>query len=214
MKNECFLFVKTWILFTQGCFVPSLAEIDPVVLEMISKFRQCIFTISLLSPLGKGYDPSFEHSWIPFTQGCFVLSLVEISPVFWKRIWKCEKFTDRRTTGDQTESSGELINNIIGQLAWHCTALSIYVKIKKSVFVTYTMHHSVMQNATCFVNLRVDLLIYTYNIINYVFIQLPSKYILMLTFNSTLQLIMSICNLNLIVTCLGPMIGISLSKND
>ena len=135
MKNECFLFVKTWILFTQGCFVPSLAEIDPVVLEMISKFRQCIFTISLLSPLGKGYDPSFEHSWIPFTQGCFVVSLVEISPVF--KMWKVYGQTDDWRSDWKLRG----VNNIIGQLAWHCTALSIYVKIKKSVFVTYTMQY-------------------------------------------------------------------------
>ena len=33
--------------FTQGCFVPSLIEIGPVVLEKkIFKFHQCIFTFS------------------------------------------------------------------------------------------------------------------------------------------------------------------------
>ena len=48
-------------------------EIGPVILEKkIFKFRQCIFTISYSSPLGKGYDPSFEHTWILFTLGCFV----------------------------------------------------------------------------------------------------------------------------------------------
>ena len=46
--------------------------------EEDSKFHQCIFTISLLSPLGKGYDPSYEQNWIPFTQVCFAPSLVEI----------------------------------------------------------------------------------------------------------------------------------------
>ena len=46
-----------------------------------NKFHQCIFTISLLSPLGKVYGPSFEHNWIPFIQGCFLPSLVEIGPV-------------------------------------------------------------------------------------------------------------------------------------
>ena len=34
------------------CFVPKLVEIDPVLLEKISKSRLCIFTIFLLSPLG------------------------------------------------------------------------------------------------------------------------------------------------------------------
>ena len=37
---------ETWILFTQGYFVPRLVEIDPVVLEnKILKFCQCIFAI-------------------------------------------------------------------------------------------------------------------------------------------------------------------------
>ena len=29
------------------------------------------FVILLLSSLEKGHDPSFEQTWIPFTQGCF-----------------------------------------------------------------------------------------------------------------------------------------------
>ena len=33
-------------------------------------FRECIFTISYLSLLGKGQGPSFEQTWIPSTQGC------------------------------------------------------------------------------------------------------------------------------------------------
>ena len=37
-------FEQTWIPFTQGCFVPNLVEIGPVVLEKkIFKFRQSIF---------------------------------------------------------------------------------------------------------------------------------------------------------------------------
>ena len=32
-------------------------------------------------PLKKERGPSFEQTWIPFTQGCFVPSLVEIGPV-------------------------------------------------------------------------------------------------------------------------------------
>ena len=52
---------KNWIPLIQGCFVPSLVEIGPVVLEKICfKFPQCMFVISLLSHLGKGQDPSFE----------------------------------------------------------------------------------------------------------------------------------------------------------
>jgi hypothetical protein len=42
---------------------------------------QCIFTLLLLSPLGKGLSPSFEQISIPFTQGLFVPSLVKIGPM-------------------------------------------------------------------------------------------------------------------------------------
>ena len=46
---------QTWIPFTQGCIVPSLVEIGPMVMEKkIFKFRQYIFDISELSSLGKG----------------------------------------------------------------------------------------------------------------------------------------------------------------
>ena len=80
--------------------MPSLVEIGPVVFKKkIFKFRQDIFTISLLSPLGKGRAPTFEQSEIPFTRGCFVPSLVKIGPVAQS---KKEKFTDR-WTGRQTD---------------------------------------------------------------------------------------------------------------
>ena len=73
---------KTWFPIIQGCFVPSFAEIGPVILEKkIFKVRQYIFAISLLSPLGKGWGPSFELTWNPFTKAGYVPSLVEIGPV-------------------------------------------------------------------------------------------------------------------------------------
>ena len=75
-------FEQTWIHLTQGYFVPSLVEIGSVVLEKnIFEFRQCIFTISLLSPLGGGWGPSFEQTWIHLTQGYFVPRLVDIGSV-------------------------------------------------------------------------------------------------------------------------------------
>ena len=80
LSIEWFLILKkTWIPFTQVCFVPSLVEIGPLVLEKkILKFCQCISAISLLCPLGKMPGISFEQTWISFSQECFVLSLVEI----------------------------------------------------------------------------------------------------------------------------------------
>ena len=57
----------------------SLVENGTVVLEKkIFEFPHSIFAISLLSSLGKGQGPSFEQNKIPFTQECFVPSLVEI----------------------------------------------------------------------------------------------------------------------------------------
>ena len=43
--------------------------------------RKMYFRYFLVITLGKGYGPLFEQTWIPFTQGCFVRSLVEIGPV-------------------------------------------------------------------------------------------------------------------------------------
>ena len=62
--------------------MPSLLEIGPVVVEkMILQFRRCFSVNSLFSPLGKDWGSSFEQTLIPFTQECFVSSMVEIGPV-------------------------------------------------------------------------------------------------------------------------------------
>jgi hypothetical protein len=54
----------------QEMFVLSLIEFGLLVLEKIFfKNCKCIFTLSLLSPLGEGQSPSFEQKGIPFTQG-------------------------------------------------------------------------------------------------------------------------------------------------
>ena len=53
----------TWNPFTQSCFVQVWLKFD----KRIFKFRQCIFAISLLSPLMKG--ATFR---IFFAQECFV----------------------------------------------------------------------------------------------------------------------------------------------
>ena len=64
-----------------------------LVLEKILRFHQCNFTISLLSPLGKGWGLSLWIIWSPFTQICFVLSVyLKLANWFWRRKQKCEKF--------------------------------------------------------------------------------------------------------------------------
>ena len=48
---------------------------------------QCIFTLSLLFPLGEGLSPSIVQIWISLTQGWFVPSLVKIGPLVLKKIF-------------------------------------------------------------------------------------------------------------------------------
>ena len=76
------MFKQSWIPFTEGCIVSNLVKIGPEVLDKnIFKCCQCNLAFLLLSPLKKMCGPSYEQNWIPFTQGCFVPSLVKIGPV-------------------------------------------------------------------------------------------------------------------------------------
>ena len=164
-------FEQTWIPFKQGCFVPRLVQIVPVVLEKkIFKFLQCIFSLfrnylpvekAGALHLNKLESPSTKNAlcqvWLKLAQwfwrrrflnfvnvfslfrnylplekgGALHLNKLESPPPkdvlcqvwlklaqwFWRRRWKCEKFTDRqmdgrtdgrtdrrRTTGDQKSS--------------------------------------------------------------------------------------------------------------
>ena len=60
------------IPFTQWCFGPI--EIGTVV--------QCFFLTIVTISHWRRCDRSFEQTWSPFTQGCFVSSLVEICLFF------------------------------------------------------------------------------------------------------------------------------------
>ena len=73
--------------------------------EDLSNFVN-VFSLFVLSSLEKGSGHSFEQTWIPFIQGWFVLSLVEIGPVVLKKKIKNVKTlrTDSRTTGNQKSS--------------------------------------------------------------------------------------------------------------
>ena len=74
-------FEQTWIPFIQVCIVPSLVEISPAVLEKIFNFINVFSLFCNNLSLEKRGVPSFEHAWIPFTQGCIMQRLVEI----WRR---------------------------------------------------------------------------------------------------------------------------------
>ena len=62
------------IFFTYVCFF--------VIIFPWKRVWPCIWTISLLSPFGKGTGPLFEQIWIPFTLQCFVPNLAEIGREF------------------------------------------------------------------------------------------------------------------------------------
>ena len=107
--------------------MPTLVKIGPVVLEKkIFNSCQFIFINSRLSPLWEGRGPSFEQTWIPFTQGYFVPSLVEIGPVVLEKkmkMWKVYKQTDRRTdrrTDGQRDDGQQVIRkaHLSFQLRW------------------------------------------------------------------------------------------------
>ena len=84
------LFEQTWVHFTKGSFVPGLVEMGSVLLEeKIFKFCQYslwslnfvnIFSqFANISPFEKRHGPSFEQTWIPFTQECFVTMLLKLT---------------------------------------------------------------------------------------------------------------------------------------
>ena len=69
--------------------MPSLVKFGPVVPEKkMFKRLQCISTISQLSLLWEKRGPSFEQICIPFTQGCFVPSLVESGQIVLEKIFR------------------------------------------------------------------------------------------------------------------------------
>ena len=99
------------------------------------KFRQCVFTISLLSFLWKGRGLSFDQNKIPFTQGSYVPSLVDIGPVILEKKMKMWK-NYRQTIGRQAIRKGHLSF----KLMWTETAKKVVVSWKLVQFhntITY-----------------------------------------------------------------------------
>ena len=95
----------------------------------------------LLPPLGKWRDPSFEQTWIPTTQQCFVQSLVEIGPVVLEKA-KNVKSLWRRQTTDKFRS--EMLNeySTIAQLnppsIWICRSSKVAIPgLKTGIWLSY-----------------------------------------------------------------------------
>ena len=92
-KNRMVLISKNFITFCQNW--PNGSVKDLYISSMY-------FAISLLSLLGKGWDPVFEQTWIPVTQGCCLPSLVEMCPVVLEKKMKMlnvYRQTDRQKDG-------------------------------------------------------------------------------------------------------------------
>ena len=76
----------------------------PVALEKILKCRHCVFSMSILSPLGEERGPSSNLNFL--LPKMFCTSLIETGLWFWR--WKCKKFTDR-----------QIDNRRLGKLWWN-----------------------------------------------------------------------------------------------
>ena len=66
--------------------------------RILFKFVNIFFLFPYYLPLQKGHGPSFEKILIPFTQGCFVSSLVEIGPMVLEKKMKMSKVYRQRET--------------------------------------------------------------------------------------------------------------------
>ena len=100
--------------------MPSLVEIGPVALKKKFFFssQQCIVTILLLSPLGKGCGASFEPNWITVNQVCLCqvwlklhgpVTSEEVKNVKSLQRWQCRQMATKRTHFDSAQVSLKII---------------------------------------------------------------------------------------------------------
>ena len=100
----------------------NLQSLQPkdVLFQVPSELAQCmvlekkifiVFTINfllmLLSTLGEGRGSSFDQTWIPCSQGCFVPRLMEIGLVALEKMkmWKIYRQTDKRADGQTADKT-------------------------------------------------------------------------------------------------------------
>jgi hypothetical protein len=96
----CYIFViissfkRIWPFIWRNSFKDNLYQ---VWLNLVSWFWrrflknfQCIFTLSLLSPLQEGLSPSFEQTWIPSPKDDLCQVCLKLAQWFWRRSWKCK----------------------------------------------------------------------------------------------------------------------------
>ena len=107
-------FEQTWIPFTQGYFVPSLVEIDPVVLEKkIFQICQCISQFRNYLSLEKGEALHLNKIESPSPKDALCPVWLKLAQWFWRRRWKCEKFTTTMTTTTMKTDNGQILISIM-----------------------------------------------------------------------------------------------------
>jgi hypothetical protein len=80
-------FEQFWIYIISESFHVNITDSGSVVLEKkIFKWPNPIFAFLWLSPLWRGPSPLFEHCRVPFTQGWFMPSLIEIGQLVLEKI--------------------------------------------------------------------------------------------------------------------------------
>ena len=101
------------------------------------------FGISLLSPLRKHMVLHFKKKWIPFTQGCLILNLVEIGPVvleekflkfvsrfsFWNYLFALKNKWITFTQGCFVSILVEIIPVVLKKILKHCRYISRFFVI-------------------------------------------------------------------------------------
>ena len=104
-KGEGPSFEQTWIPFTQGCFVwnwPSSGEEDFLISSMY-----LYYPFPNYLPLKKGGALHFNKLESRSPKDAFWQVWLKLAQWFWRRRWKCKKFTDRQTEGQTYEWTDE-----------------------------------------------------------------------------------------------------------
>ena len=133
---EWSLFVKAWFLFSQKWFVQSLVEMCPVVLEnILLNFINVFWLFRNYLPLEMGVALHLNKLEFPFSQGCFVPSLVEIGPVTLENKMKMWKITDRRSDhrsdGQRDDRRSKMLTwaEIASYLTCQNTCMTVFPKL-------------------------------------------------------------------------------------
>ena len=113
MRIKWFFFEQNWIPFTEGCFVPSLVEIDPVLMRRrFFNFVNVFLLFHNYLPLEEGGALHLNKFESPFIQGCVVPSVdwnwpsgsgeedKNVKILQQRQRWKTNKFRSHNLTLD------------------------------------------------------------------------------------------------------------------